>query len=228
MTAPADPRKLADTVREAKKWRELVNQWTDACEDVYDAAKEAGDEYPALLWQLADRGHSVGAEFGFALDRLDALVSLAEQLRAERDEARKTRDAKYRDVEQAARELSVERAARESAEAALRAAQQESAELRAALTDELDNWNPERRPTIAAELRAAQARADELEKALTRLENATRILDVMLREPAFEGLTSAEDYRAYVQGAWLGVEEACDSARAVLAASPQASEKGAR
>ena len=44
-----------------------------------------------------------------------------------------------------------------------------------------------------------------------------RILDVMLREPAAEGLMSAEDYRSYVQGAWLGVDEAAEKAREALA-----------
>jgi hypothetical protein len=39
-------------------------------------------------------------------------------------------------------------------------AERERDELREALQDELDNWNPEARPTISAELRAAEASRD--------------------------------------------------------------------
>jgi hypothetical protein len=62
-----------------------------------------------------------------------------------------------------------------------------------------------------------RARVAALEAALTGLENATRILDVMLNEPAAEGLMTAEDYRSYLGGAWLGVDEAAEAARALLA-----------
>jgi len=61
-----------------------------------------------------------------------------------------------------------------------------------------------------------QSEVARLAKALQALENATRILDVMLREPAAKGLMTAEDYRGYVNGAWLGVDEANVKARAAL------------
>lgn len=64
---------------------------------------------------------------------------------------------------------------------------------------------------------AAEARCARLQQALAGLESAVRILDVMLHEPAAEGLMSAEDYRSYVQGAWLGVDEAAEKAREALA-----------
>ena len=66
--------------------------------------------------------------------------------------------------------------------------------------------------------KAAEAERDRLREALQALESATRILDVMLREPAAKGLMTAEDYRGYVNGAWLGVDEANVKARAALAA----------
>ena len=56
------------------KWRTLAGRWTDACEEVHDLAEALGDDFPALAWLLADRGHGVGAEFGFALDDLEALL----------------------------------------------------------------------------------------------------------------------------------------------------------
>ena len=65
---------------------------------------------------------------------------------------------------------------------------------------------------------AAELRAVDMEKALRELVDAVRVLDVMLREPAAEGLMSAEDYRAYLQGAWLGVDEKVEQARAALSA----------
>lgn len=75
-----------DALDRLETWRKLVNEWTDACEEVYDAAKEAGDDFPALAWMLAERGHGVGAEFGFALD---ALATVRDQLRwyEDRDES---------------------------------------------------------------------------------------------------------------------------------------------
>lgn len=72
---------------------------------------------------------------------------------------------------------------------------------------------------------AAEARCARLQQALAGLESAVRILDVMLREPAAEGLMSAEDYRSYVQGAWLGVDEAAEKARDALA-GPDAQTSG--
>ena len=65
---------------------------------------------------------------------------------------------------------------------------------------------------------AAETPAAEMERALRELVDAVRILDVMLREPAAKGLMSAEDYRSYLSGAWLGVDEKTAAARAVLAA----------
>jgi hypothetical protein len=50
----------------------------------------------------------------------------------------------------------------------------DTAELRAALTDELDNWNPERRPTITAERDEAIARAEAAEARLARLHDGLR------------------------------------------------------
>ena len=52
------------------------------------------------------------------------------------------------------------------AEAALAAAEQQRDEYKNALEDELDNWNPERRPNITAERDAALERVNQLEKAL--------------------------------------------------------------
>jgi ribosomal protein S27AE len=71
----------------------------------------------------------------------------------------------------------------------------------------------------AAEARLGEARQEcaRLQQALAGLESAVRILDVMLREPAAEGLMSPEDYRSYVQGAWLGVDEAAKKVREALA-----------
>ena len=70
---------------------------------------------------------------------------------------------------------------------------------------------------------AAAPRATDMERVLRELVDAVRVLDVMLREPAAEGLVSAEDYRSYLQGAWLGVDEKTAAARAALSAR-----KGAR
>lgn len=70
---------------------------------------------------------------------------------------------------------------------------------------------------LRADYVAAEVRCARLQQALAGLESAVRILDVMLREPAAEGLMSAEDYRSYVQGAWLGVDEAAKKVREALA-----------
>lgn len=67
-----------------------------------------------------------------------------------------------------------------------------------------------------------EQRAAEMERVLRELVDAVRILDVMLREPAAEGLMSAEDYRSYLQGAWLGVDEKVEQARAALSAREEA------
>jgi hypothetical protein len=67
-----------------------------------------------------------------------------------------------------------------------------------------------------AKLEAAERRANDLADALRDFEGAVRVYDVMLNEPAAEGLMSAEDYSAYLRGAWLGVEEAAVVARAAL------------
>ena len=69
---------------------------------------------------------------------------------------------------------------------------------------------------ITAALDLIEQRAAEMERALRELVDAVRILDVMLREPAAKGLMSAEDYRSYLSGAWLGVDEKTSAARAVL------------
>jgi hypothetical protein len=69
---------------------------------------------------------------------------------------------------------------------------------------------------------AAELRAVDMEKALRELVDAVRVLDVMLREPAAEGLMSAEDYRSYLSGAWLGVDEKVEQARAALSAREEA------
>jgi len=66
---------------------------------------------------------------------------------------------------------------------------------------------------------AAETWAAEMERVLRELVDGVRILDVMLREPAAKGLMSAEDYRSYLQGAWLGVDEKVEQARAALSAS---------
>ena len=63
---------------------------------------------------------------------------------------------------------------------------------------------------------AAEAEVQRLREALQALGDATRLLDVMLREPAAKCLMTAEDYRVYVNGAWLGVDEANVKARAAL------------
>jgi hypothetical protein len=68
----------------------------------------------------------------------------------------------------------------------------------------------------ARKLEAAEDEVARLREALEALESATRILDVMLREPAAKGLMTAEDYRGYVNGAWLGVDGANVKARAAL------------
>lgn len=52
--------------------------------------------------------------------------------------------------------------------------------------------------------------------ALRQLNDAVRIIDVMLNEPAAEGLMTAEDYRSYLGGAWLGVHEAQEAAAVAL------------
>lgn len=64
---------------------------------------------------------------------------------------------------------------------------------------------------------AAEGREFRLRDGLRRLENAVRIFDVMLNEPAAKGLMSAEDYQTYFRGAWLGVDEAAEQARSLLA-----------
>lgn len=76
--------------------------------------------------------------------------------------------------------------------------------------------------TLLREALAAIERAETwaagMERVLRELVDGVRILDVMLREPAAEGLMSAEDYRSYLSGAWLGVDEKTAAARAVLSA----------
>jgi hypothetical protein len=71
------------------------------------------------------------------------------------------------------------------------------------------------REALAA-IERAETWAAEMERVLRELVDGVRILDVMLREPAAKGLMSAEDYRSYLSGAWLGVEEAAVVARAAL------------
>jgi len=73
-----------------------------------------------------------------------------------------------------------------------------------------------------ARVQRAEQRAADMEKALRELVDAVRILDVMLREPAAKGLMSAEDYRSYLSGAWLGVDEKTAAARAALSAREEA------
>ena len=72
------------------------------------------------------------------------------------------------------------------------------------------------RSTHLAIVGAAERRANDLADALRDFEAAVRVYDVMLNEPAAGGLMSAEDYSAYLRGAWLGVEEAAVAARAAL------------
>ncbi len=73
------------------------------------------------------------------------------------------------------------------------------------------------REALAA-IERAETWAAEMERVLRELVDGVRILDVMLREPAAKGLMSADDYRSYLQGAWLGVDEKTAAARAVLPA----------
>ena len=101
----------------------------------------------------------------------------------------------------------------------VRAAYDDLIEERDAARAELDDVRDEYMADAGLRT-AAEARCARLQQALAGLESAVRILDVMLREPAAEGLMSAEDYRAYLQGAWLGVDEAADKARALLSAIP--------
>ena len=70
-------------------------------------------------------------------------------------------------------------------------------------------FNPDR-------IKAMLAREKLLVEALEGLESAVRIFDVMLNEPATKGLMTPEDYESYFGGAWLGVAEAADKARAAL------------
>jgi len=70
--------------------------------------------------------------------------------------------------------------------------------------------------------RVKRIRTEPHERVLRELVDAARILDVMLREPAAKGLMSAEDYRSYLSGAWLGVDEKTAAARAVLSAREEA------
>lgn len=71
------------------------------------------------------------------------------------------------------------------------------------------------REALAA-IERAETWAAEMERVLRELVDAVRIIDVMHREPAAKGLMSAEDYRSYLQGAWLGVDEKVEQARAAL------------
>jgi hypothetical protein len=93
-------------------------------------------------------------------------------------------------------------------------------------------WNEalraSRAETAEARLAAALlvAERDELADALRNLESAVRIYDVMLNEPAAGGLMSAEDYSAYLRGAWLGVEEAVVAARAQLPSETEQARAG--
>ena len=66
----------------------------------------------------------------------------------------------------------------------------------------------------------------QLREGLLELESAVRILDVMLREPAAKGLMSADDYRNYMQGAWLGVDQAAEKARTLLNATKKEIQNG--
>jgi ABC-type Fe3+-hydroxamate transport system substrate-binding protein len=69
------------------------------------------------------------------------------------------------------------------------------------------------REALAA-IERAETWAAEMERVLRELVDAVRIIDVMHREPAAKGLMSAEDYRSYLSGAWLGVDEKVEQARA--------------
>jgi hypothetical protein len=71
----------------------------------------------------------------------------------------------------------------------------------------------------------AETWAAEMERVLRELVDGVRILDVMLREPAAKGLMSAEDYRSYLSGAWLGVDEKVEQASDVLSARGLATRK---
>lgn len=228
MTAPADPRKLADTVRGRHfGWQKALDALVSLAEQLQQERDEArreadwqmgskldaqttllvitkaldlplnelGDGWKEAAPKILARIETIVDEAERAFQERDALAEaqqfptetvLAWKQRVESSEAlmryaRLLLDPERQDEpdeENALRayealsgapvsiEAGLPSALRraESAEAALRTAQQESAELRAALTDELDNWNPERRPTIAAELRAAQARAEELQR----------------------------------------------------------------
>ena len=98
-------------------------------------------------------------------------------------------------------------------EARAEAAEARISELEAEAADLLN------RLEISGALRQeAEARENDLEAALRGLENAVRIFGVMLNEPAAKGLMSADDYATYFRGAWLGVEEAVEFARAALVA----------
>ena len=77
------------------------------------------------------------------------------------------------------------------------------------------------REALAA-IERAETWAAEMERVLRELVDGVRILDVMLREPAAKGLMSAEDYRSYLSGAWLGVDEKTAAARAALSAREEA------
>jgi len=129
-----------------------------------------------------------------ALAALDALA-------AERDEALRSRE-----------EMAV---SMDATEATLREIRAERERLVGQIATVKTHMNG-RCEHLTARAEAAEAERGRLREALQALESATRILDVMLREPAAKGLMTAEDYRGYVNGAWLGVDEANVKARAAL------------
>ena len=78
---------------------------------------------------------------------------------------------------------------------------------------QLEHYEQVRRESLAA-----LALVEETIQAARAFEEAVRIFDVMLNEPAAKGLMSAEDYETYYRGAWLGVDEAAVALREKLAA----------
>ena len=73
------------------------------------------------------------------------------------------------------------------------AAERERDELSKALRDELDNWNPESRPTITARAEKAEARVRALEGVLLEVINRARILIERDTERAEDRLLVAID-----------------------------------